>query len=426
MELGWRYLTDGDKEQIIRGVADGVAYGGPYHVEIHPADRCNIDCFFCSTASIRGTDELPRDQYEKLFAELKSLGTRSIRLSGGGEPLFHREIRTFLRAVSESGIPIENLTTNGVLLDETVMRLLIEARCEQITVSLNTGDPKSYAMMMQTPERLFDRVLRNIRALLAERRSKNLRGPLVNLQFLVWKQNYRTIPQMYELARELNVDSIIFSGLSHLGAEQKMSPAETDEMMALYEEIVRVDELRRISSIESLEQDLTPRVEDMTARLAAERNGRGLIAKAAAFIGRDDFTFAEKASHWLKMRRNAKVDAQLAMLEEQCIISWHSMVIRTIGTVAPCCILQHVPLGNIYATSVRDVWFGERFVKLRGELSRIIREGDAWQSDPTQDEIVLPMCGGRGTDACPIRTFYFRRDLGFRQSLSERIRESRG
>ena len=56
-ELGWKYLTADDKQQILQGIVDGVAYGGPYHVEIHPADRCNIDCFFCSTAALRGTEK---------------------------------------------------------------------------------------------------------------------------------------------------------------------------------------------------------------------------------------------------------------------------------------------------------------------------------------------------------------------------------
>ena len=50
-------------------VRDGVAYGGPYHVEIYPADRCNIDCFFCSTAALRGTDEVPLTRLEEMIAE---------------------------------------------------------------------------------------------------------------------------------------------------------------------------------------------------------------------------------------------------------------------------------------------------------------------------------------------------------------------
>src|SRR5437868_7046129 len=155
-ELGWKYLTESDKDAILRGVRDGVAYGGPYHVEILPADRCNIDCFFCSTATLRGTDEVSLTRLEELIGELKQAGTRSIRLSGGGEPLFHRKAKDFLRTIAASGIPIENLTTNAVLLGEDISEILLTpGACDQITVSLNTGDPRTYATLMQTTERIF-------------------------------------------------------------------------------------------------------------------------------------------------------------------------------------------------------------------------------------------------------------------------------
>src|ERR1700682_4827152 len=81
-ELGWKYLTDGDKAEIVSGIHDGAPCGGPYPVEIYPADRCNIDCFFCSTAAIRGTDELPLSRLEEMIGELKDIGTRSVRLAG--------------------------------------------------------------------------------------------------------------------------------------------------------------------------------------------------------------------------------------------------------------------------------------------------------------------------------------------------------
>ena len=112
-ELGWKYLTAEDKATILRGIRDGVAYGGPYHVEIYPSDRCNIDCFFCSTASLRGDDELPLVRIEELVAEMKAAGTRSIRFAGGGEPLFHRKTKDLLRMVTKSGLPIENITTRS-------------------------------------------------------------------------------------------------------------------------------------------------------------------------------------------------------------------------------------------------------------------------------------------------------------------------
>ena len=407
--LGWRFLTPNDKEQLARGIRDAVAYGGPYHVEIHPADRCNIDCFFCSTAAIRGTDELPTPRIEELLRELREAGTRSIRLSGGGEPLFHRNIQGVLRAIAASGIPIENVTTNAVLLGETIADLLIAARCDQVTISLNTADAESYARMMQTPARNFERVVANVRALAARPQPR----PSINVQFLVWKENFRTIPRMYELARELGADSIFFSGLAFLRAEQKMSEEETGEMIALYEEVVARDEYRRIDAINSLELDLTPRLAAMNARLAAARGGR--IARMARFVTRRDVPLRERLAHRRKLAELRRVDAQVAGLDESCLIGWHSLVIRTNGVVAPCCILQSAILGDIRTQSLREVWFGEPYAAFRRELARIRRDGDAWQHDAAGDRTVTPLCGG---NECPIRSFYYSGDVAFRRAIA--------
>lgn len=427
MELGWKYLTDGDKDAILRGIADGVAYGGPYHVEIHPADRCNIDCFFCSTASLRGTDELPVTRFQELLNELKVAGTRSIRFSGGGEPLFHRQIRPFLQAVVDSGIPIENVTTNAVLMDERICQLLLDARTDQVTISLNTGDAKTWGSMMQSPERNFERVLENIRTLIRVRGARGLRNPIVNLQYLVWRENFRSIPEMYRLARELDVDTIQFNGLAFLRDDQKMTPDETTEMMLLYEDILRVDEFRRISVVNSYEQDISLGVREISSKLTAERNAKSKLTRLASFLTRSGFSLEEKLEHRKRFREQIELERRLEGLEEHCIIAWHSLVIRTSGMVAPCCILQGSELGNIYQQPVDEIWNGQIYGQLRRELTRIMRLGADWEADAEADRIVVPMCGLKGGDdeICPIRSFYFRTDVPFMKGLDTRLRELR-
>jgi MoaA/NifB/PqqE/SkfB family radical SAM enzyme len=418
--LGWHYLTADDKSSILRGVRDRAVYGGPYHAEIHPADRCNIDCFFCSTAAIRGTDELHLNRLISLFAELKAAGTRSIRFAGGGEPLFHRKFKDVLRAVIAEGLPVENVTTNAVLLSDEVGDLLINC-CDEITVSLNTADSESYSRMMRTSARNFDRVLSNVDGLLRKRNAVRSRRPHVSLQFLVWRENYRSIPQMYDLGRRLGVDSIFFNGLSFLRDEQLMNDAETSEMLRLYEEIARRDEFRRVTNIASFERDIAGDINSMIKRLSAERESKGLLSKAFRFLWRDDFSLAEKIRHHRKFRRGVIGSETTELLDELCVIGWYSMVIRSDGTVAPCCILQHKNLGNVGHSSVAEIWNSPDYDKFRVELSNIIASPNRWL--PSQDDRTVEAgCGLRGTNLCPMKTFYFRADAAFVRSLSDVVR----
>jgi MoaA/NifB/PqqE/SkfB family radical SAM enzyme len=412
-EFGWKYLTRDDKSALLRGIRSGRAEAGPFHIEFHPADRCNIDCFFCSTAAIRGTDELPQQRFEELIDEARAAGTRSFRLSGGGEPLFHRRIKPVLRRIRDAGIPIENLTTNAVLLDEETSDLLTDC-CDQVTISLNTGDAASYASMMKTTERNFERVLKNVRTLASVKKQKNTERPKITLQFLIWRDNYRSIPQMYDLAMECGADDILFNGLSFLAPDQLMTSEQRAEMLSLYEQVIRRDEFRHIANIASFEQSIAEEMEALIAKLAAERRGRGIVRRAIDFAKRDE-PLASRIRHFLKMRSSVKASQAANDVDDACIIGWYSLVVRSTGEVAPCCILQGRSLGIVMQQPLADVWSGERFDALRGELSEIIRKRNEWSPDGSE-QIVDAGCGLSGT--CPMRSYYYRRDHEFAAALT--------
>jgi MoaA/NifB/PqqE/SkfB family radical SAM enzyme len=417
--LGWQHLSNNDKQALLGSIRSGAALPGPLHVEIHPADRCNIDCFFCSTATLRGTDEVPLRTWSDFIHELKASGTRSVRLAGGGEPLFHRQIKEVLQVLNDEQLPIENITTNGVLMTDKVVPQLLGS-CDEITLSLNTGDPETYASMMQTPPKNFERVVKNAKNLIAARDRAKAKGPRLLVQYLVWKENFRSIPRMYELAREIGADDIVFGGLAYLKPEQEMSPAETDEMMRLYADVLRRDEYRRIRNVESFEQDIRGRIAVMNLELQQERARRSPLKRLTAFLGDDDFTFRERWDHYWTMfsARRRAVDRRVASLDIPCIIGWYSMVVRTSGEIGGCCILQGKRLGNVYQESLDRVWHGEAYESFRQELRRIMVERDAWEVSP-DDKIVESLCGGK-TAHCPIN-FYYREDVEFVQALQQQL-----
>jgi len=184
-----------------------------------------------------------------------------------------------------------------------------------VTVSLNTVGGESYAQMMQTPARNYDRVVANVRNLIATRKRAKRDRPAINLQFLVWRENFRTLPRMYELARELDVDAITFNGLSGLRRDQEMSDGEFAEMMRLYEEIIRRDEFRRIRTISSFERDISGDVAAMTTRLSRERDAAPLLSRVSRFLQRDDYTLREKLAHRRRVRENHRGDQETASFD---------------------------------------------------------------------------------------------------------------
>lgn len=318
----------------------------------------------------------------------------------------------------DARLPIENLTTNGVLLTDEIRNLLFQG-CDQITLSLNTADPETYSQMMRTPARNFDRVVHNARTLIAERKQRRARTPALNVQYLVWKSNYRSIPRMYDLAREVGADTIFFNGLSFLSTKEQMSAAETDEMMSLYRDVVRRDGYRRITIVNSFEQDIRPQVKAMNEELHKERMNRSWFERLAHFADTHDFTLREKLAHRLHLWKTRDAEHDFGF-QPSCLIGWYSMVVRTNGEVGPCCILQAKSLGNVYKQSVAEVWHGPGYNSFRQELLRIMKDQGSWQYSPERDRIVEPLCGG-ATANCPISTFYFSSDRRFMKGFAETV-----
>lgn len=125
---------------------------------------------------------------------------------------------------------------------------------------------------------------------------------------------------MYSLACEIGVDSIVFSGLSFLKAEGQMTEAETVEMMALYERVLRSDHYERIAAITDLKQDLSPRVRAMNARLDAEAPRTAALHKIVRLLRRNDLGAREKVGLlWERLTAWRRTNAG-EVFDERCLI----------------------------------------------------------------------------------------------------------
>jgi MoaA/NifB/PqqE/SkfB family radical SAM enzyme len=92
-------------------------YIPPIHVQLIPTNKCNLNCSFCSCKKRNKTEELAVWQIETLCQNLETMGCKAATVTGGGEPLMHKDIKQILNILYDHGIKI-GLVTNGILLNK--------------------------------------------------------------------------------------------------------------------------------------------------------------------------------------------------------------------------------------------------------------------------------------------------------------------
>jgi len=417
-DIGWELLNKKDKENIINGIIEGKAFSGPLHIEIHPTDRCTTSCFFCSTRWRRKKDELSLNTISSISKEMKEMGVRSFLLSGGGEPLAHIEKEKILEELGKSKAHMFGVTTNGVGLNKNVREILIGLKCQQVIVSINCSNERTYSEMMQVGPKVFHYVLENVKKLIEERKN-NL--PKVIFQFLVYKKNYNSIVEMYNLAKEVGVDRIIFNGLSFLKEELKMKKEETEEMISYFKQILKVDEYRKILGIYSFEQDIGEYILKIEREIGNERSKRNILKKILEFILKNkEYSLKEKLKHRKEMKVRKKEKYYLDKILDPCIRPWYCLTIRSDGAVPVCCVRQHILMGNIYENSIKEIWEGEKFIEYRKQMREVILLGKRYKE---KKDLISNACilSSKGFSSCPFRSFYYRRDFPFMEKLENII-----
>ena len=405
MAYAWERLSPEEKGSILAAVAGTAGPPPPRVVEISWQDRCNIDCFFCSTSEIRaGNFELSAERLEALFGQMAALGVQGVRLMGGGEPLFRKDAERLIRSLGVHGLRVADVTTNGVLLTEPVVRALYATGCDEICVSLNTADPESYAAMMQTTPKNFDRVVENVRRAAAIKRETGS-DCRIRVQFLVYQDNYRQIPRMARLFRETGADSFWLNGLYPVRPMPMMTEADIDSMLRLYEEVLAEDYFEHLERFSFWERSIADRIDASTravfARAPLPRRARTKLRHLAS----------------AEARRARKA----ARLHEFCLVGWYSMTVNANGDAVTCCILQDhksAVLGSIHASSLAEIWRGEAYERFRRELREIMaRRGEVGSFEHACN--VEGLCAKKG--ACPTRSYYWSDDLAFRRRLHETV-----
>ena len=88
----------------------------PYSIHLNPTNKCNFCCSICVCGERDKKMELSLRDMKEYVDLFKSDGTKTIILTGGGEPLMHPNIIQIINYIHKQGIEL-GLVTNGVRLN---------------------------------------------------------------------------------------------------------------------------------------------------------------------------------------------------------------------------------------------------------------------------------------------------------------------
>ena len=261
--------------------------------------RCNLDCFFCyNDLGLRG-EPLSREEYFRLFADLREMEVMNLSLSGG-EPLAHPDFLVLGARARELGFVVRIKSNGHALRGELARRIRDEIDPFLIETSLHGATAATHDRQTRVPGS-FDRLLANI----AEMRSLGLRVKL-NSTLTAWNEG--EMAEMFALADSL--------GLS-LQVDPEVTPRDDGGREPLQVAASREGVLRLF-------------------RLQFER-GRATAGEPSEVArGGDDGTMP-------------------APVHKHCGAGSSGIAIDPYGNVYPC-VQWRRPVGNLHRQDIREIW----------------------------------------------------------------------
>lgn len=283
----------------------------PVTCEIDLTNLCNHDCYFCVVKEARETHKtsLETPVIMNAITQLKELGMKGIAFTGGGEPLVHKDFYTVLEHTHKLGIHT-GLMSNGALLrdDRELLGLL-----NWVRISVGAGDRELYRKIQGKDD--FDRVIENIRMLCRKRQES---GVVTNIgvRMLLDLENYHTLPQLARLLRDSGIDYI------------QAAPDCRDDTYP----ILRAADYQAV----------------INETEAVLKGTKTKLLMAGFTVNQSDRAYPKK-----------------------CYAHWYQIAIIATGDIVFCKNMRgnaDMVIGNIYQSSVADIWNSPKCLELEARL----------------------------------------------------------
>lgn len=278
----------------------------PIQVNIEVSSICNLRCPVCPTGAGSLKRTKPLMSYEDLKKIIDEIKwfTGKVYLHNYGEPFLNKDLLEMITYAKDAGLYVK-LSTNGEFFhSREYARTFVKSGVDYLFVSVDGKDQETHEKYRIGSD--FGKVIEGFKFLTDAKKELKSSTPIIELQFLRTKNNDHQRDQMKEFAEQLG---------ANVYAERIFGACSGDKTLA--------------------EQYIS---DDPESTLLRVKEG-GTIDYAGEFIN---------YCHWVTA----------------------FMVINSDGTVSPCIedpFVEH-NMGNIHEQSIKDIWKGKEYKKLREKI----------------------------------------------------------
>lgn len=183
----------------------------PPYVTFELLNACNFRCIMCPNSYMkRHKQEMNINLFKKIIDEISQYGSL-IRFIGFEEPLLYGKIKDAIKYVKDKGLLL-HITTNGSLLNEELIKTIIDNKVDSIIFSFQGLSKKEYCFMRNVSPKIYSKVIDNMKLLYKSQKNKK---PFIKITTTTTERDLPSDKNKF-IKEHLNyADEIQVSGFTH-------------------------------------------------------------------------------------------------------------------------------------------------------------------------------------------------------------------
>lgn len=316
------------------GIVNDRVFVGPEMLLMNMTGSCNLNCIHCwyhSKLKDRSHNkiEFPFEKFMEIVDDCASMHTKTIVLSGEGDPFMHSKIIDMIKYTREKKLHL-TIVTNATFSEKYLKYMPI---IDELLITLSAGTQRVYEEIQDVEKKGFFKALTRNLIVIKKMRGRGIKCPKIVLNFIINDKNYKDLENFFGLANNFGVN-------------------EVKLVVMHYEEEFFKKIILSKKSVEEFKSILKKLIENK--KLTGNVNSN-LEEVYDVFSNKNFLDSGQRREFYSGNKRKPG----------RCFFCWFQTFIELNCDVKPCCRRGDINIGNILDKSFKEIWNSDEYKKVR-------------------------------------------------------------